>query len=298
MTNGELFEFIKNTLKNSDIEDYGFDSRCIFEDTTGLSALDLAMHRDEEADSEAADKALKLADKRAEHYPLQYLLGKWEFYGLDFKVGEGVLIPRPDTEILVDEVINHFKSAGQLDPEIIDLCSGSGCIAAAIQKNLPQSRLIAVENSFDAMPYLVENIRTNKADVRILKGDVMDGRLLDNFRDEESEGDYRQLDCIVSNPPYLTEAEMADLQKEVAFEPSAALDGGKDGLKFYRVISCLWRHILRDGGLLAFEVGYTQSGAVSEILRANGYENIRVAKDLGGNDRVVSGTKIPGQEQE
>lgn len=291
MTNGQLFDHIKNTLKNAGKEDADFDAKCIFEDIVGLDMLNLALHRSEEADSVKAENAVKLAEKRAEGYPLQYLLGKWEFYGLNFKVGEGVLIPRPDTETLVDTVVNHFAAKKFYDPQIIDLCSGTGCIAVSLQKTMPKSKLIAVELSSDAMPYLVENIRNNNADVKILKGDVMDGRLLDNFKDEESEGDYRQLDCIVSNPPYLTAEEMSDLQTEVIFEPASALDGGNDGLKFYRVISCLWKEILKDGGLLAFEIGYRQGEDVAEILRKGGYTDVKVIKDLGGNDRVVTGIK-------
>ncbi len=291
MTNGELFDLIKNKLKNAGNEDAEFDTKCIFEDIMGIDFLNLALNRNNEADSVKAENALKLAEKRSKGYPLQYLLGKWEFYGLSFKVGEGVLIPRPDTETLVDTVVNHFAAQKNYTPEIIDLCSGTGCIAVSLQKTMPKSKLIAVEISSDAMPYLVENIRSNGADVKILKGDVMDGRLLDNFKDTESEGDYRQLDCIVSNPPYLTAEEMSDLQTEVTFEPASALDGGNDGLKFYRVISCLWREILKDGGLLAFEIGYRQGEAVADILSKSGYEDIKVIKDLGGNDRVVTGIK-------
>lgn len=291
MTNGQLFDHIKNTLKNAGKEDADFDAKCIFEDIVGLDMLNLALHRSDEADGVKAENAMKLAEKRAEGYPLQYLLGKWEFYGLSFKVGEGVLIPRHDTETLVDTVVNHFAAKKFYDPQIIDLCSGTGCIAVSLQKTMPKSKLIAVELSSDAMPYLVENIRSNNADVKILKGDVMDGRLLDNFKDEESEGDYRQLDCIVSNPPYLTAEEMSDLQTEVTFEPASALDGGNDGLKFYRVISCLWKEILKDGGLLAFEIGYRQGEDVAEILRKGGYTDVKIIKDLGGNDRVVTGIK-------
>ena len=292
MTNGELFTLIKSKLDAAEKEDSGFDAKCIFEDIMGFSSLDLALHREETADEKKAAKAMELAEKRAAGQPLQYLLGQWEFYGLNFKVGEGVLIPRPDTEILVETVLSYFSEKKFYDPQIIDLCSGSGCIAVSLQKAMPKSKVIAVELSSDAMPYLVENIRSNSADIKILKGDVMDGRLLDNFRDEESVGDYRQLDCIVSNPPYLTAEEMADLQIEVTHEPASALDGGMDGLKFYRVISCLWREILKEGGLIAFEVGYLQGEAVADILRKNGYTDVKITKDLGGNDRVVTGIKM------
>lgn len=290
MTNGELFELIKGMLERSGAEDFEFDTKCIFEDIMKLDTLSLAMKRSEEADGAAAERAVQLAKRRGEGYPLQYLLGEWEFYGRRFRVGEGVLIPRPDTEILVDTVIEHMR--GQASPEIIDLCSGSGCIAVSLAKNIAGARLIAVELSSDAMPYLAENIRRNEADVRILKGDVMDGRLLDNFMEEDSPGDYRTVDCIVSNPPYLTAKEMSELQREVTFEPAMALDGGADGLKFYRVISCLWREVLRDGGLLAFEIGWEQGAAVADILKGSGYADVKIIKDHGGRDRAVTGFKI------
>lgn len=291
MTNGELFKLIETKLETAGREDCHFDTKCIFEDVMGLDTLKLALERDSEADGKRAARALEMAEKRAQGQPLQYLLGEWEFYGMSFKVGDGVLIPRPDTEVLVDTVLAHFAAKKQYDAEIIDLCSGSGCIAVSLKKNMPKAKVIAVELSSDAMPYLTENIRRNGTDIKILKGDIMDGRLLDNFRDEESEGDHRQLDCIVSNPPYLTAEEMSELQEEVRHEPALALDGGMDGLKFYRVIACLWKSILKTGGLMAFEIGYRQGEDVAEILRKSGFSNVRIIKDLGGNDRVVTGIK-------
>ena len=291
ITNGELFENIKGMLCNSGTDTPEFEAYCIFEDIMGIDRTSLMLKGTEIADAERAEKAVSLAKRRCTGEPLQYLLGEWEFYGLRFKVGKGVLIPRPDTEILVDTVIEFFRGRNVKEPEILDLCSGSGCIAAALKNNIPFAKVTALEYSTEAMPYLVENLRRNSPDMKILKGDVMDGRMLDNYRIEDSEGDYRRIDCIVSNPPYLTAEEMSSLQKEVSFEPAAALDGGADGLKFYRVIAVLWKEILCDGGLLAFETGWEQGAAVSDILNRSGYENIRIIKDYGGRDRVVCGTR-------
>lgn len=289
MTNNEVYEYISSKMKNAGIEDYAFESRCIIEDIMGLDRLKLAMDGEKQADEAKKAKALLLLEKRLNGEPLQYLLGEWEFFGLPFKVGKGVLIPRPDTEVLVETVLDHFMKLGKLDPEIVDLCSGSGCIAVAIQKNLPKSKVTAVELSSDAFPYLTENIRRNGVNVKIMKGDVLNGELLENFADPEDYGEFRKIDCIVSNPPYLTEKEMGELSPEVKCEPETALYGGVDGLKFYRVIACLWKEILREGGLLAFEIGYEQGEAVSDILEKSGYTDIKVIKDLGGNDRVVIG---------
>ncbi len=288
MTYRELYNRIKTVLKNAGIDDYEFDAKCIFKDTAGLDYSVLPL-KETAPDGDICSKALKAAEKRASGYPLQYLLGTWEFYGLPFKVGEGVLIPRPDTETLVDEVIRFVKESNIKNPEIIDLCSGSGCIAVALQKNIPGAKVYAAELSSEAFLYLTHNIKMNGADIKLLKGDVMNGSLLGNFICEDSPGDYRQADCIVSNPPYLTGDEMDNLQTEVAHEPDKALRGGKDGLEFYRVIPCLWKDILKDGGLLAFETGSGQGSAVSGIMLENGYKNVRVIKDLSGNDRVVTG---------
>ena len=292
MTNEELYDYIRFSLKNAGIDDPVFESRCIIEDIMGLDRLQLAMNGTKDADEAKMSKALELLEKRLKGEPLQYLLGEWEFFGLPFKVGKGVLIPRPDTETLVEAVLDHFMRLGKLDPEIIDLCSGSGCIAVAIQKNLPQSKVTAVELSSEAFPYLTENIRRNGVDVKTMKGDVLNGDLLRNFTDPEDIGEFRKLDCIVSNPPYLTEKEMGELSPEVKCEPESALYGGTDGLKFYRVIAGLWKEILKEGGLLAFEIGCEQGEEVSDILRKSGYTDIKVMKDLGGNDRVVMGINI------
>lgn len=286
-----LTEKIKTSLKSVGIAEYEFESRCIIEDILGLDPVHTIMCIDKECPPEKEKAVRLLLEKRISGQPLQYLLGEWEFYGYKFKVGEGVLIPRPDTETLVETVIEHFKKANIQNQRIVDLCSGSGCIAVTLKKQMPSCKMYAVELSSDAMPYLTENIRRNNAAVTVLKGDITDGRLLENFCDPESAGDFLKLDCIVSNPPYLTADEMSSLQKEVSFEPEMALAGGTDGLKFYKIISCLWKEVLADGGLIAFEIGCEQGEAVCRILSDNGFTDIKITKDLAGLDRVVSGIK-------
>ncbi len=278
-------------LAAAGVESSRFDTDCLFEDILGADKPELIIHGDREIPEPAADRLMAAAEKRCMGIPLQYILGKWEFYGRGFFVGEGVLIPRPDTEILVERVIEHFAAQGNDSPEICDLCSGTGCIAVTLKKEIPKAKVHAVELSSEAMPYLVKNIQANGADVKIIKGDVCDGRILENFADPEDIGEFRRIDAIVSNPPYLTDSEMNELSREVSHEPEIALRGGTDGLKFYRVISVLWREILRDGGLMAFEIGYEQGNAVKELLERSGYENVSVFKDLAGNDRVVTGIK-------
>ena len=283
MTINELSARLDSIL--TDVPDKDFDKMCLMEDLCGVTREQMMIHPDKKLSEAAVNAAVKGARRRAAGYPLQYILGKWEFYGRSFKVGEGVLIPRPDTEVLIDETIARLgreKTYG-----ILDLCSGSGCIAVTLAKELPKSSLYAVELSAEAFPYLAENVRANCADVKLLKGDVMNGALLENFRTAEKS--YLDIDCIVSNPPYLTDKEMEVLQKEVTFEPETALYGGTDGLKFYRVIACLWKELLKKDGLMIFDVGTEQAEEVRQILSDNGFTDIFTANDATGGVRVIGG---------
>lgn len=293
MTINELCKNVNNIL--SETPDGKFDGMCILEDIGKISPEMAAVYPEETVAENVAERVLAAARRRSVGYPLQYILGEWEFYGLRFRVGEGVLIPRPDTEALVDETLKRL-GADEFSGEklsIIDLCSGSGCIAVSLAKNLEKAQVFAVELSGDAFPYLSENIRRNGADnVRLIRGDVMNGGILENFRDPEDSDNYVKIDCIVSNPPYLTDEEMSNLQKEVTFEPENALYGGNDGLKFYRVIACLWAEALRQGGLMIFEIGTAQETAVKEILEENGFEKIFTAADATGMTRVIGGYKV------
>lgn len=225
-----------------------------------------------------AEQARSIARKRAEHYPLQYLLGAWEFYGMRFLVGEGVLIPRADTETLVDTVLQCRRAYS--GGTIVDLCTGSGCIALALQQQLTDTKICGIDLSPKALEYARKNAEFHHLPVEFYNANVLDPTTAAQFSD---------LDGIVSNPPYLTADDMHTLQTEVTHEPSMALAGGEDGLRFYREITALWKHTLKPGGLLAFEVGMGQAEAVRAILAKNAFENIAVVPDLCGIDRVVYG---------
>lgn len=237
MTLKDLYDLTENMLLAAGVESHKFDTDCLFEDILNADRVTLTLHGDREVPEPDADRLMSAAEKRCCGQPLQYILGRWEFFGRPFYVGEGVLIPRPDTEVLAEKVLEHFKAQGNFSPEICDLCSGSGCIAVTLKKELPQATVHAAEISSEAMPYLIKNIRLNEADVKVIKGDVTDSMLIENFADPEDIGEYRKIDAIVSNPPYLTDREMEELSKEVKREPELALRGGADGLKFYRIIS-------------------------------------------------------------
>ena len=218
-------------------------------------------------------KMAEIAEKRAGGYPLQYIFGKWEFYGFEFLVGEGVLIPRPETELLVDTALSVLKKGGA----ILDLCSGTGCIPIACAKS-SGCRAYAVELYDEAFSYLEKNIALNEADVTAIKGDALDNSHFGEIA----------FDVITSNPPYLTKAEMNELQREVRFEPETALFGGNDGLYFYQRIFSLWKHRLKKGGIFAVEVGDKQAEAVKEIMEKEGF-SARIIHDYAGIGRIVCG---------
>ena len=233
-------------------------------------------------DEVAADDALIFTQKvkrLSEGYPLQYLLGAWEFYSIPLKVGEGVLIPRPDTETLVDVALGFLQH--RKEALIADFCAGSGAISLAVAKNLPGSTVFSLELSDDALYYLRENTQ-DYPNIRVLQADVL-GDL--------SGLNLPSLDMILSNPPYLTAQEMVTLPEQVTHEPKMALDGGEDGLTFYNSIAKDALALLSADGLLLFEVGWQQAQQVVEIMSRLGYRSIGVAKDLGGIDRCVYGRR-------
>lgn len=225
-----------------------------------------------EEQTAAVDRVLR---RRLQREPLQYILGEWTFFGRPFAVGEGVLIPRADTETLVEAAISAAKP--MQNPKIADLCAGSGCIAVTLSLEL-ETEVDAYEKSDAAFAYLTENIKKNGAKVNAIRYDVL----------QEPDKKY---DLIVSNPPYLTKEDMAHLQKEVSFEPEMALFGGDDGLDFYRAITKVWKNTLLPGGMLFYEVGAGQADDVAAILAENGFTDICTYKDLCGIIRVVGGKR-------
>lgn len=260
--NPTLHRALTAILESGGIEDAALEAKWICEDIAD------------------ADSAREIARRRAAHEPLQYLLGTWEFYGLPLLVGEGVLIPRADTETLVDAVLTRIRHMHA--PRIADLCTGSGCIALALKSQRQDAEITGVDISPQTMHYAVPNAMRLGLDVQFITGDVLTPENIPLL--------HRQ-DVIVCNPPYLTAEDMANLQPEVRYEPALALAGGSDGLDFYRAITNRWQDALQTGGLLAYEIGCTQAQAVTAILAENGFTGIETVRDLGGNDRVVLGIK-------
>lgn len=277
MTASELYLHLRKTLDKNNIESSQFEAMCITEHIFGCRLQKLLLDKIP-ATQEQVTNANKIAYRRSLGEPLQYLLGKWEFYGLEFFVGEGVLIPRQDTETLVETAINMKLPE---NPKILDLCSGSGCIAVTLKKYIKNADVTAVEISEKAVGYINKNKKHNNADINVVVGDVLTEKTSEGFSD---------IDMIVCNPPYLTAQDMNELQKEVTFEPKKALFGGNDGLDFYRNITKLWKKSLKEGGILAYEIGKGQENDIIKIMEENSFTNINTADDLCGITRVIYGS--------
>ena len=281
ISRGQLYKKILGVLEESGIG--RFDALCIFESAFGEVFPKIMMDRTLEVPYDTLEKILTMVNKRSQGYPLQYILGTWEFMGFEFMVGEGVLISRQDTETLVVQVRDICLDNDIRSPKIIDLCSGSGCIAVSLKLMMPDAHVSAVEFSEKALEFLKKNSSLNGgADIHIVQGDVLDENTAVMFSDA---------DIIVCNPPYLTEDDMRHLQREVSFEPESALFGGSDGLDFYRKITKIWRNSLKDRGFIAYEFGMGQHEAVSRILEENRFTDIKFRRDAGGIIRTAAARK-------
>lgn len=216
--------------------------------------------------------------RREAREPLQYLCGRWSFLDFELIVGPGVLCPRADTEVVAEAAAQTL--AGVKAPRVLDLCAGTGCLGLGVKRFCPEADVTCVEKSPEAFRYLKKNAASalKQGTVRAVEGDLF------TYWQGLPEG---ELDLIVSNPPYLTAAEMQQLQPEVAREPAMALEAGEDGLVFYRALAEHYQNALRPGGALALEIGWQQREAVTALLAANGWVNIACRKDYGGNDRCI-----------
>lgn len=277
---GEIYRDGKNRLTAVGNESPAFDAACLFQKVFGYNRQELAVHEGEPAPNTKIREYTALVEERAQGRPLQYILGRWPFMELELLVGEGVLIPREETELLVRTAAELLK--GRDNPEILDLCSGTGAVALGLASFFPDARICAAELYDDAFSYLLNNIiKTGFHNVKPVRADVL----------HSETGEFSALDCIVSNPPYVTTKEMRTLQAEVKREPHTALDGGADGLVFYRAIADFWLPKLKPGGIAAVEVGDGQAAEVASLFGAAGLGRIRVEKDFNQIDRVVAGIR-------
>ena len=281
ITYNNLYLDIRQQLRKSGIEAATLEARELVCFGTGKSREELQRDGGLYASPELEARVRELVDRHLAGEPVAYLIGEWEFYGLPLDISRDVLIPRPDTEVLAEQAIGYVQSQGPC--RVLDLCAGSGCIGLAVASQAPQCRVVLGELSDGALKICRQNIRRNGLSGRVvpMQADALE-------KPEKSLGDFQ---CIISNPPYIPAGEIEGLDVSVKdYEPHMALDGGEDGLDFYRAISEKWKDALVPGGRLYFEVGIGQADEVLRIMRAQGFGYIQIVKDLHDIPRVVYGT--------
>ena len=284
MTYRECYEQGCRTLQAAGIEEAALDARLLLEAVCGTDRNDLLVHGEQPVAPEAEEKYLNWIRQRAEHIPLQQLTGEQGFMGLTFSVNEHVLIPRQDTEILVEEVLKELHDGMR----VLDMCTGSGCILLSLLHYSNDCEGLGVDLSAEALEVAGRNV------LKVLTPEKAEhAHFLQSDLFEKVEGKF---EIIVSNPPYIASAEVEKLMPEVRdHEPRMALDGTEDGLYFYRrIIEEAGKHLV-SSGMLFFEIGYDQGQAVSDLMRTEGYCDVQVVQDYAGLDRVVFGTYVTVQ---
>lgn len=280
ITYNNLYMDIRQELRQAGIEAATLEARELVCYAAGKTRQELMRDARLYVPQTVEQQVRALVQRHLAGEPVAYLIGEWEFYGLPLDISEHVLIPRPDTEVLAEKAIDFVQTLGEC--RVLDLCAGSGCVGLAVASQCPDARVVLGELSEGALRICRQNIRRNNLTGRVvpLPMDVMAG----------PPAHMGEFDCIVSNPPYIPRADIAGLDTSVKdYEPLMALDGGEDGLDFYRTICRRWRDVMRPGTGLFFEVGIGQADDVLRIMREVGFGDIQVAEDPGGIPRVVYG---------
>ena len=280
-TYNELYINTRSTLKRSGIEAYALEARVLVASAAGKTVQELLRDLSLYTTSQVEEQVNAYTARRLAGEPVAYITGDWEFYGLPMKVTKDVLIPRTDTELLVD-LTKEALTGWKMDARVLDLCCGSGCITCAVGHELPATKLVAVDLSASALEVCRQNVNLNRLTTRAIcmQADALASPPLG----------IGSFDLIVSNPPYIASAEIPTLDRSVRdYEPMWALDGGKDGLRFYKGIIKHWKSLLRPQGLLIFEVGEGQADTVADMLMAAGFASCSVHKDTRGVLRAVVG---------
>lgn len=273
MTYREAVEFGTKCLTDAGVPDAALDAWYLLQMVCKIERSYYYVHGEEDITQDAQKEYEIAVQKRAEHIPLQYIIGEQEFMGLRFKVNSNVLIPRQDTETLVEQVLKIVKPG----MKVLDLCTGSGCVLISVLKNAPELTGMGSDISKTALLVAKENAKLHEVDAEWVRSDLFDN-ITETF------------DVIMANPPYIPTGEILSLMPVVRdFEPENALDGGADGLDFYRKIAGQVKDYLNPGGYVYMEIGYDQGEAVSELMRNAGFTEVEVIKDLARNDRVVKG---------
>ncbi len=280
-TYSDLYIDVRKRLREKGVEAYQLEARLILAHSAGKTVDALLRELPLYASDKTEEIVNELTERRLADEPVAYLLGEWEFYGLPIVVTKDVLIPRPDTEVLVETAVKALRGR-KMDARVLDLCTGSGCVGCAIASELPASRVVLADISTEALAVAKQNVLKNRLNPRVtcVETDALlpPPPVLGSF------------ELLVCNPPYIPSDEIAGLDKSVKdFEPLSALDGGADGLDFYRAVLPKWKSVVRRGGLMAFEVGEDEAGSVMELMKKNGLTNVGSVKDTNDVERVVCG---------
>lgn len=280
-TYNEIYIDTRKKLRDGGTEAASLEARLIISDAAGKTMDVLLRDMGLYTSDEVVRKVSEMVERRLTGEPVAYITGSWEFYGLPLMITKDVLIPRNDTEVLVETAITALKGR-KMDARVIDLCTGSGCIGCAIAKELPATHVVLADNSRAALSVAKQNVQRNRLNPRVtcveLDALATPPMMLGSF------------DVMTCNPPYIPKADLETLDCSVKdYEPLAALDGGEDGLTFYRAILQKWHNVVRVGGLMLFEVGIGQAQAVLELMQDSGLNNLGTVRDTQGIERVVYG---------
>ena len=281
ITYNDLYLDVRQRLRESGVESSTLEARELVCFGTGKSREELQRDSRLYASPEREAQVRRLVERRMAGEPVAYLIGEWEFYGLPLDSSQDVLIPRTDTEVLAEQAIAYIQTLGEC--RVLDLCAGSGCVGLAIASQAPQARVVLGEIDDSALKICRQNIRRNNLSARVMPIQ-MDAR-------EKPARSLGEFQCIVSNPPYIPTGDIAGLEASVRdYEPHMALDGGADGMDFYRSIAEQWKETLTPGGRIYFEVGIGQADAVLRLMRSQGFGDLQIIKDHHKIPRVVLGT--------
>ena len=287
MDYASLYREGEEKLNTAKVPEASLDARLLLEYACGTNHNTLLSHGDMEVSSEDEARYRDFIAKRLDRVPVAYIVGNAEFMGIEFDVTKDVLIPNQDTETLTEEALRYLHDG----MNVLDLCTGSGCIALSLLKYSNDTHAVGTDMSDAALLIAGQNAKKHGLDERFraVKADIFpDGSRMEAWGDGTESCD--KYDLIVSNPPYIPTAVIETLEPEVkTFEPYMALDGSEDGLSFYKRIVPGAKEYLYKSGYLLLEIGFDQGDAVKELMESNGYKDVQVIKDLGGNDRVVSG---------
>ena len=267
----ELLDRFITQFKNNKISSPKQNAETIISHVLNIKRLDIYLHLEKEISKTQLNSILEIASRREKHEPLQYILGETEFYGYKIKVCNSVLIPRPETELLVEKIVNEEKNLRS----ILEIGTGSGAIAIALVKNLNAKNIDAVDISKPALKTAQQNADLNNVEINFFQSDIF-------------ENVTNKYDIILSNPPYISQTEYEQLPKEIIdHEPISALQAENNGLYFYEKILQNAKKYLTESGKIYFEIGYDQAEKITKIAKKNGFSNIQVFKDLNGFDRIM-----------